>query len=298
MYAMKKTTQIDVSNVQDDLEVLFQEMFGRRLDNIRYHTLNKLEEINMQYGDFGKKLKKGFEDLEEKIDDLEVNLGGQHKKSAENLDSRLNIVSGKLTETKTELLKVMADNLKHLNDENIRSKEEIVALIASLSEPMARIDNLELEQEKLAKSLSVIEGGFDEIKRSLNALGVQIQTNGEQNLIRTQVLIENSKDGIVKDIARFGKELEQSSNIGFDALQNRLTAGFELSQKLADDCKNQTGTLMESYQQSLMQQNHEKALKIDKQLNRFANYGKVLLAINVISLVIVLVLMYFSLILN
>ncbi len=295
---MKKTTRIDVSNAQDDLEVLFQEMFGRRLDNIQDHTLNKLEEINMQYGDFGKKLKKGFEDLEEKIDDLEVNLGGQHKKSAENLDSRLNIVSGKLTETKTELLKVMADNLKHLNDENIRSKEEMIALIASLSEPMARIDNLELEQEKLAKSLSVIEGGFDEIKQSLNALGVQIQTNGEQNLIRAQVLIENAKDGIVKDIARFGKELEQSSNIGFDALQNRLTAGFELSQKLADDCKNQTGALVESYQQSLMQQNHEKALKIDKQLNRFANYGKVLLAINVISLVIVFVLMYFSLILN
>lgn len=294
---MKTTTQTDVSNVQDDLEVLFQEMFGRRLDGIQENTLNKLEEINMQHGDFGNKLRKNFGNLEGKIDEL-VDDFGQYKKATEDLDGRLNIVSKKLTETKTELLNVIADNLKHLNDENIRSKEEMIALIASLSEPMARIDNLELEQEKLAKSLSVIEGGFDEIKQSLNALGVQIQTNGEQNLIRAQVLIENAKDGIVKDIARFGKELEQSSNIGFDALQNRLTAGFELSQKLADDCKNQTGALVESYQQSLMQQNHEKALKIDKQLNRFANYGKVLLAINVISLVIVFVLMYFSLILN
>ncbi len=295
---MKTTTQTDVSNVQDDLEILFQEMFGRRLDGIQDHTLNKLEEINKKYESFDKKLHNGFGDLEEKIDDLEVNLGGQHKKSTENLDSRLKIVSGKLTETKTELLKVMADNLKHLNDENIRSKEEMIALIASLSEPMARIDNLELEQKKLAKSLFVIKNGFDEIKQGLNALAVQVQTNGEQDLIRTQALVENAKDGIVKDIAQFGKELEQSSNIGFDALQNRLTAGFELSQKLADDCKNQTGALMESYQQSLMQQNHEKTLKIDKQLNQFANYSKVLLVFNVISLIVVLVLMYFSLISN
>lgn len=295
---MKKTAKINASNAQDDLEILFQEMFGRRLDGIQDHTLNKLEEINMQCRNDGKKLHNNLEDLEDKIDELEGNLGGQQKKAAENLDGRLKIVSDKLTETKTELLNAIADNLKYLNDENIRSKEEMIALIASLSEPMARIDNLELEQEKIAKSLSVIKSGFDEIRQDLNALGVQIQTNGEQSLVRTQTLVEDAEDVIIKGIVRLSKELEQSSNMGFVALQNKLTTGFDLSQKLTEDGNNQTSALMESYHQSLMRQNHEKALKIDKQLNKFANYGKVLLAINVISLVIVFVLMYFSLILN
>lgn len=291
---MKRTAKTDVTNAQDDLEILFQEMFSRKLNSIQETTIGKLEENNQQFEDWCKKLHKNIRGVEERVDDSLADLEKQNKNTANLVDGKLDIIGKKLSDTKAEL-ESMVGSLNDLNEVSLHSKEEMVKLIVSLSEPMAKIDHLELEQKRLAKSLCVIECVLEEIKLNLNSLGERIKVDNEKNLKGMQLSVSNAKDEIVVNLTQFSRKLEEMSSVGFDALRNELSAGLELSQGLMEDGKNQTSALIEGHYRSLVQRNHEQYSETDKQLKQFANYGKVLIGVNAISLIAIFALIYFHL---
>lgn len=301
---MKRTAKTNATNAQDDLEILFQEMFGRKLNSIQETTIGKLEENNQQFEDWCKKLNKNIGDVKESVDDFLDDFDKQNRflddfdkqnRNTTNLvDRKLNIIGEKLSDTKVEL-ESMIGSLNDLNEVSLHSKEEMVRLIVSLSEPMAKIDHLELEQKRLAKSLGVIECVLEEIKLNLNSLGERIKVDNEKSLKGMQLSVSDAKDEIIVNLTQFSRELEEMSIIGFDALRNELSVGLEANQKLVEDGKNQTSALIEGHYRSFAQRNHEQYFEVDKQLKQFANYGKVLIGVNAISLIAIFALIYFHL---
>lgn len=291
---MKRTAKTDVTNAQDDLEILFQEMFGKKLNSIQETTIGRLEENNRQFEDCCKKLQISITGIKKKVGGLE-DYNHQQEQTTEDLVKQLSTISNKLTEAKTDLLNAATDNLNHINDANMRSKEEMIALIASLTGSLIRIDNLELEQEKLVKSLCVIECVLEEIKLNLDSLGERIKVDSEKSLEGMQLSVSDAKDEIIVNLTQFSRELEEVSIVGFDALRNELSVGLEANQKLVEDGKNQTNALIEDHHRLLVQRNHEQYFEVDKWLKQFANYGKVLIGVNAISLIAIFALIYIHL---
>lgn len=295
---MKDEQKTNKSTAEDDLDDLFQTIFGSKLEKIQDEMLSKIQEIGEKSISLEKKLRSSTADLTEKIEDLEESFGRRQKRATDDLIGRLNSINGKLPEVKNEILDLVSTESNRLNDANLKSIEQAILLTTSLSELITRVDKLERGQEKLVELLSIIESKFDNIEQKIISLDMKLETSGEANYAKTQVLVTDVKDEVIKNFIQSEKDTKQLIDNGFNILQGKIKTGFEINKQLVEGNKKQTSTLIEDYYQSQLQQNHELVLQVDEQFQKSTIYSKVLLVVNIVSLIVICVLIYLFLTLN